>query len=166
MQAIPSYFQEAPLLQSERLILRAFKARDAADCVEISVYDGVSATTEEEALLILQRIWADCLRGESVHWGICLKEDNKIIGNCGFYRGFKDNTGEIGYVLKTAHQGKGIMTEAICLVVFDFGFKAMQLDKIVAYTGPENIASQKVLEKVGFKELERTSSELKLELTK
>lgn len=94
----------------------------------------------------------DFARGETVHWGICGRDGREILGTCGYYRGFADNTGEIGYILSDAHRGQGIMTEAVRLVV-EFGFRVMKLSRIIAITDPEKAGSIAVLERAGFQRL-------------
>ena len=56
---------------------------------------------------------------------------------------------ELGYDIARKHWGKGYATEAgaACL---RYGFKEAELDRIISLTHPENIASQRVLEKLGF----------------
>jgi ribosomal-protein-alanine N-acetyltransferase len=61
----------------------------------------------------------------------------------------EENKAEVGYELLPDFQGKGIAQEAM-LVVLDYGFNIMLLNKIEAYTHKENSASQKLLEKFGF----------------
>ena len=62
---------------------------------------------------------------------------------------FKKNA-ELGYWLAEPFWGKGIMTKAI-LEMVEFGFKAFDIHRIFARPFGTNIASQKVLEKAGFK---------------
>lgn len=57
---------------------------------------------------------------------------------------------ELGYWLAELYWGKGIMAEAIKQMV-DYGFKTFQINRIFARPFGTNIASQKVLEKAGFK---------------
>lgn len=57
---------------------------------------------------------------------------------------------EIGYSLVPSERGKGYCTEAANLMV-DFLFLSKDTMRIQAQTDPRNVASQKVLEKVGFK---------------
>lgn len=153
-------FEPIPVLSSPRLFLRSIRPGDAAAIVEISVYDGVFASSETEALAILNKINADCARGESIHWGIYLKATNEIVGSCGYYRGFSEKTGEIGYILRPAFRGRGIMTEAIKLIV-DFGLNSLKLDTIVAYTEPSNLASASVLQRAGFHQVTSPNENLK-----
>jgi RimJ/RimL family protein N-acetyltransferase len=57
---------------------------------------------------------------------------------------------EIGYSLVPSERGKGYCTEAAQLMV-DYLFLSKDTMRIQAQTDPRNVASHKVLEKVGFK---------------
>ena len=57
---------------------------------------------------------------------------------------------EIGYSLVPSERGKGYCTEAVRIMV-DYLFLSRNLMRIQACTDTRNLASQKVLEKVGFK---------------
>ena len=139
------------MLRGPSLTLREVLEADAGDVREFTVYDGVPALTDEDAAATLRRIHADYHRGEAVHWGICAAGTGRVVGTCGYYRGFDDQTGEIGYVLGAAWRGRGYMTEAVHLVV-NFGFDAMGLENVVAYTDATNLPSIAVLRRCGFEE--------------
>ena len=57
---------------------------------------------------------------------------------------------ELGYVLSEEYWGKGIITKAV-LQMLDYGFRTFDIERIFARPFGTNIASQKVLEKAGFK---------------
>ena len=57
---------------------------------------------------------------------------------------------ELGYWLAEPYWGKGIITKAICQMV-DYGFNTFDINRIFARPFGTNIASQKALEKAGFK---------------
>ena len=57
---------------------------------------------------------------------------------------------EIGYVLTSEERGKGYCSEAVKIMV-DYLFLSKEMVRIQAVTDVRNVASQKVLEKVGFK---------------
>lgn len=57
--------------------------------------------------------------------------------------------GEIGYALHADHWGHGYATEAARLLL-DFGFAALALHRIVATCDPRNLASARVLQKLGM----------------
>ncbi|MDQ7917790.1 GNAT family N-acetyltransferase [Mesonia sp. MT50] len=87
---------------------------------------------------------------ESIAWGISLKDEPQLIGTIGI-RNFSVNpkTAEVGYDLHTEYHQKGIMNEALSMLIH-FSFNTLQLEKIEAFTHVENQASIKLLEKNGF----------------
>ena len=155
-----SAFSKIPVLSNHRITLRGLELSEAAAIIDISVYNGVFATNETEAAHILEQINADIAKGESLHWGIFLNGTDEIAGTCGYYRGFAENSGEIGYILRESYRGKGLMTEAVQLLV-DFGFKTLKLDQIIAYTDLSNSASAAVLQRAGFTEVQAADGDRK-----
>jgi len=153
-----------PVLRGERISLRGIELDQAAAIIDIAVYDGVFATNEAEAAVTLKRIHADIARGESLHWGIFMNDTHEIAGTCGYYRGYPGNSGEIGYLLKPGHRSRGLMTEALKLII-PFGFEALKLERVVAYTAPDNQASIAVLGRLGFTEVKNTDTDRKFVLT-
>ena len=139
----------APTLTGERVTLRAMCPDDADDVLDISVYDGVHAVSVAEARSMLTRIDADAARGDTVHWGICQAGSDTVVGTIGFYRGFADAQGEVGYVLRAPFRRRGLMREALALVVA-FGFGRLELATIVARTAADNAASIGLLGRLGF----------------
>ncbi|RYG62637.1 N-acetyltransferase [bacterium] len=59
---------------------------------------------------------------------------------------------DIGYWTHPAHQGRGLMTEALRAVV-DLAFGTMEADALVAFHTMWNVGSQRVLEKAGFRRI-------------
>jgi RimJ/RimL family protein N-acetyltransferase len=57
---------------------------------------------------------------------------------------------EIGYALLPSERGKGYGTEALEMMV-DYLFLARDTVRIQVQTDPRNVASQRIIEKVGFK---------------
>jgi ribosomal-protein-alanine N-acetyltransferase len=57
---------------------------------------------------------------------------------------------EIGFVLVPQERGKGYCTEAVKIMV-DYLFLSKEMARIQAHIDPGNVASQKVVEKNGFK---------------
>jgi len=78
-------------------------------------------------------------------------EDGAFAGYCvarhvGFEAG-KDL--EVGYAIAPELAGKGLATE-VAQGLSDYLFDAFPVDKLVAFTDPRNVVSQRVLEKSGF----------------
>lgn len=82
-------------------------------------------------------------------WAVVYKKHQKLIGHCGFK--FLENTREIqlGYLLLESYWGVGLGTEAASASL-RYAFEVAKLDRIVAIAKPENIASRRVMEKVGM----------------
>ena len=57
---------------------------------------------------------------------------------------------EIGYIIDPAHHRRGIATEAVSAML-DFCFGELRLHRVQAFTHPDNIASRKLVEKLGFR---------------
>ena len=86
-------------------------------------------------------------------WGIFDAKNGLFIGTC-LYRPFvevPDQT-EIGYSLIKSYWGMGIGTE-LARALLIYGFANTNTNEIVALTDLKNIGSQKVLQKLGFKQL-------------
>lgn len=81
-------------------------------------------------------------------WVIRSKVDGQLVGSCDLD---SEELGEVelGYCLARAYWGKGLATEAARAVV-GFAFEALQMERLVAVVVPENTASWKLLEHIGF----------------
>jgi RimJ/RimL family protein N-acetyltransferase len=83
-----------------------------------------------------------------VRWFIIEKKDGSKIGSIGHFPVGK--LFEIGYAIIPNERGKGRCTEAVKIIV-DYLFLSKDIGRIQAHTDIRNVASQRVLEKVGFK---------------
>jgi len=137
------------MLISNQIVLRQIINADADEIMEISYYDGIQACNPNEAIEMQKKISQDYLQGDSIHWGIIDAQSSKLVGTCGYYRGFANNIGELGYVLKPSFEGKGYMTNALKKAI-EFGIDIIGLHKIIAITEKSNIKSQNVLKKLNF----------------
>jgi RimJ/RimL family protein N-acetyltransferase len=86
--------------------------------------------------------------GSEKAWFLILKKDGSKIGFLGM-RIF-GMWWQIGYVLIPSERGKGYCTEAVQIAV-DYLFMSKNIVRVQAGTFPGNIASQRILEKAGFK---------------
>lgn len=100
------------------------------------------------------------LPGLPSNWTICLKEGRQPVGSAGYIRWDREEkAGEIGFIMMHLYRNKGYMTEAL-KAVLDFGFKGMGLALIEAKAVPTNVASVRVLEKIGMKKERRVCGRL------
>lgn len=89
-----------------------------------------------------QRIWHTV-------WLMRLNSSNTIVGDLCF-KGLNDSGSvEIGYGVKPDYEGKGLMTEAVTAMV-RWASEQEGVSCVEAETESNNIASQRVLQKVGF----------------
>lgn len=141
-----------PVLTSDNILLREILPADINDIIEISYYDSKQASDAEEALEMLNKIDRNYRDGNSIHWGIADKASNVIMGTCGYYRGFKNRSGELGCVLRPQFRGKGIMTSAMTSAIA-YGFNEMLLDRVFAITTTDNFKAIKLMERLGFRKI-------------
>ncbi len=144
-------------LESERLLLRQITPDDVNEIFALRSNPETMkyiprplATTKDDAMGHIKMIQDKIVSNEGINWAITEKGNPKMIGIIGHYRiRWEHFRSEIGYMLLPEHQGKGIITEAIQLLV-DYGFNEMKMHSLEAIIDPENTASARVLEKNNF----------------
>jgi RimJ/RimL family protein N-acetyltransferase len=145
-----------PDVETDRLRLRAFTPEDLDDLhlvfgdPQVMKYiSGGTPRSREETEIGLGRTIEGWQRRGFGFWAVTLRDDDKLIGYCGLI--FLDDTTEVevAYGFRRSEWGKGFATEAAraCL---RWGFEELKLERIVAVVNPENLASQRVLEKLGM----------------
>ena len=152
------FYENFPVIESDNLILREIIEDDLKDIAvftrdpEIYKYWGDNMSTLEKNVGSYYERFIKRTPGEKrnvFHWGIALKNENRIIGQI-FLKDIQNNRiGSIGYRIARDYWGKGIMTEAVKTVI-KFCFTQTELKRLEASAQKENIASNKVLEKSGF----------------
>lgn len=144
------------ILQTPRLILRQFTEADAhlilslnRDPEIVKYLHEPSLTTVEQAEKILQDIILPQYKNNLGRWAIHTKENTDFIGWCGLkYRPELDEI-DLGYRLMQKTWGKGFATEA-AQHSLEHGFNKLNLKLITGRAHIENLASIKVLEKIGM----------------
>lgn len=142
-------FLEYPELKNDRVHLRDISSKDSNQLFDILFYNQKEAGDINGVLKILKKVDFNYRQGTGINWGIVDLKTSEIAGTIGFYRGFKDDTGEIGFVTKEKFRRQGLTYYSI-LELVKFGYQKMNLKKIVAYTKPDNFASQNLLKKSNF----------------
>lgn len=142
-------FEAFPVLNGTRVNLIEMTPAHSGSLHEIMFYDGKPIASISETIRIIEKIGQDYLKGETVNWAIIEKDSNEPIGTIGYYRGFENDTGEIGFVQRPQFRGKGFMSEAVSLVV-QFGRERMHLQRIIAITKSSNEPAIRVLERNRF----------------
>ncbi len=154
---------EFPVLETERLILREWSVDDAADLFvfysreEVFRYVASEPLTTMEQSTFLAASFRSWFRENkpSIVWAVVLKESGRVIGEISLHSWSPENfRTQIGYSFSPEVWGKGIAKEAATAVI-TYGFKdfyPFTINRIEATTSPENTASRKLLERLGFTE--------------
>ena len=150
-------FSHFPVISTSRLILRRIAKADAGDFFRLRSDKNIMqhigrpiALNIDDAVQLIEVIEDQFQNNSGITWGITMKEEKKIIGTIGLWRIIKEHhRAEIGYLLGTSFQGRGLMQEAIEPVI-EYGFKKIKLHTIEANVSPLNTASIKLLEKNNF----------------
>lgn len=156
-----------PVVETERLILRAHTADDAphshalwADETTRRFIGGAKATPGEAWLRMLRYpgLWAFLGYG---YWAVTEQGSGRFVGECGFADFHRDMTPsirglpELGYAMIPDTHGKGYATEAV-LAAQDWIDRKLNRPRCAAIISPENTASIRVAEKAGYAVLTNT----------
>ena len=88
--------------------------------------------------------------GTHAQFAIERREDGVVVGTCTLYAlDAQCRRADIGYVLLPSQWGRGYATEANTALL-DWGFGALDLNRVEADIDPRNVASARALERLGF----------------
>jgi ribosomal-protein-alanine N-acetyltransferase len=158
--AYNSAFDEFPVLETERLLMRRLELKDAAAMAEyakdpslLQHIDGF-ITSYEEAVRWID-IWNNEAYGAKafIRWGIENKAENKLIGTIYLFAPVGDDKigrkMDLGYEISKPYRNMGYAAEAIRRIS-RYGLEVMELKRIQAQIIPENSASIRACIKAGF----------------
>ncbi len=142
------------MIETERLILRRFTPEDLDELAalradpEVMRYIGEQPRAKVEQRLNYYISLYES-RGLGM-WAVIDKGTGALIGWCGLI--FLDGTGEVevGYGAAKRYWGQGLMSEA-ARASLRYGFERAGLRRIVAVAMPENLASRRIMEKLGMR---------------
>jgi len=122
---IDAAFTHFPSLTTNRLLLRQIQPEDEeaffatfSDEEVMEFYGYEPHQSLDDSRELIRRIQAGYARRESIHWGITLQGEDRVIGSCSFHRfdaGF--HRAETGYELNRAFWGQGMMFEAVSAIL-------------------------------------------------
>lgn len=143
--------------ETPRLLLEPLTTDDAPHLLALmntpkwikNIGDRKVYTVEAAANYITQKINPQFERLGFGNYKVVRKSDGEFLGNCGLY----DREGlegvDIGFAFLPAYEKKGYAFEA-AQKIRDEGFNRFGITTISAITIPSNLASQKLLEKLGL----------------
>lgn len=139
------------IIETENLYIRKFKYDDYEDLYEyLSDYEVVKFEPYEPFTLEQCKKEAISRAKSENFYAVCLKENNKLIGNLFFAKNNNDfNTWEIGYVFNKNYHRQGYGSEST-LSLIQFLFSNKNARRILAECDPLNIASWQLLENIGM----------------
>ncbi|BAZ19407.1 GCN5-related N-acetyltransferase (plasmid) [Kalymmatonema gypsitolerans NIES-4073] len=146
-----------PTLETKRLTLRKLCMEDAADMYEYACDPEIASFglwlpfhSIEDSKKDLAEVIEGYNKGEIFVWAMELKTERKMIGRIGLGDySFRNARAEVGYASNRKYWGKGLMTEAVKQII-DFSFAKLGMNRISAVCLPDNVASIRILEKVGM----------------
>jgi [ribosomal protein S5]-alanine N-acetyltransferase len=146
-------------IETERLLLREFRASDESDIhayasdsevVRLMIW-GPNTPEQTRAHLTKVLDAQDEWPRASVGLAMELRSERRMIGAIELrMRDEANRTADIGYVLTRKDWGRGYMTEAV-RAILDVAFRRLELHRVWATCDPRNHASYRVMEKVGMR---------------
>lgn len=154
---------EFPALSTARLKLTRIGPPDAPSVFEmfshpevVRYYDLEPFSQIAQAEALIELFESRHRAGSGIRWAIRIGSTDELVGTCGYnsWSG-KMRSATVGYDLKRTHWGQGIAAEAVREAVraaFAGVLACGPLHRIQADTIPGNVASERLLLKLGFKE--------------
>jgi RimJ/RimL family protein N-acetyltransferase len=147
------------ILETERLILRRQVIEDL-DALwelycdpEVTKYIPDAPKSREEAREELEWFMnGHPRRPELGLWATILKENGKFIGRSGLLPWTIEGQDEVevAYTIAREYWGRGLGSE-VAAAILEYGFEHLKLSRLICMPEADNIASQKVAEKIGMR---------------
>jgi RimJ/RimL family protein N-acetyltransferase len=146
-----------PMLTSRRLHLRRFRNEDAdamhqcfGNPEAMRFWDHPVHTKRIETERAVRR-FIDCTPSYCRFWAVADAKTDRCLGMVNYHDGhIRVKRVTIGYIIDPAHHWKGIATEAVSAML-DFCFGELGIHRVQAFIHPDNTASRKLVEKLGFR---------------
>jgi ribonuclease HII len=145
----------APEIETARARLRMFTLDDLDDLhailsdPEVVRHVGTGLPiTREETEAALKSIISHWERRGTGRWAVTDKASGRLIGWAGLR--LLEGTPEVVYLLTKDYWGNGLATE-VARACLSYGFDRRHFGRIVAIAMPANLASQRVMEKLGMR---------------
>ena len=142
-------------IETERLYLRKLARADYEDMLRVFTSfrnpDGSLGLPEDVRGWLHHYIAHEQQRGYGM-FAVLLKSNGRVVGDCGLehYENIDGRSGiEIAYEFDKAYWRHGYATEA-AIVVRDYAFTELGLNRIVAFILEDNVGSRRVAEKIGM----------------
>ncbi len=147
-----------PIFKTERLYLREFLPTDAQAFYTMNLDPEVIRYTGDEPFknVAQAKEFLENYNEYKTHgygrWAVCLKDTHEFIGFCGLKYHPKEAITEVGFRIIKSYWNLGYATES-AIACLTYGFKELGLEQIYAHAHVDNLASARVLEKIGLKKI-------------
>lgn len=148
------------ILQTDRLTLRTWEDSDTTPMTQINLdkqvhqFLGVVADRQQTQAMITRWIKHYQEKGYSLY-AVELKASHELIGFIGIitpnFEAHFTPAIEIGWRLSSKHWNQGYATEG-AKAVLQYAFTQLGLEEIVSFTATTNLASQRVMQKIGLQQ--------------
>lgn len=146
-----------PTLHTSRLLLRPFRDCDAEALYALHTnpkvmryWDAPPWTERQRAVTFLAACKQMEEQGSGARLAIEMKASGSFVGWCAGFSWTTDHRSlGIGYCLSESAWGQGVATEAVHALL-GWAFGALDLNRVEARLDTRNLASSRVLEKLGF----------------
>ncbi|HTK32215.1 MAG TPA: GNAT family protein [Candidatus Saccharimonadaceae bacterium] len=147
-----------PMLTTSRLVLRETAAHDVdavfameSDPVAMRYWSKPPMRDVAEAEAAVERAMSLFPARTALRWAMTRPEDDRLIGHVSLFNFVEQSDrADLGYGMNRDHWGQGFMSEALNAVV-DYAFGPMGLRRLEADIHPDNLASLRSLERLGFR---------------
>lgn len=102
---------------------------------------------EATARRYLEQVTLRLAEGSTLTWAWCAADDDRLLGVVGIYR--VDGEPEVGYWTHPEARGRGLTVRAAALAA-GHAFGTLGLERLAGYAAAGNVASWKVLERLGM----------------
>lgn len=146
-----------PQLNTERLLLRRivpedkdllYKIYTEADTANVFFTDDQSGIDQMD--IIMNGFKQTYENKEGIYWAITLRENDDLIGTCGYEHLEVNSHGDISFSIPQKYWKKGITQESLELII-EYGFEFLGLNEIKAHTTLANVVTRRLFEKLKFK---------------
>ncbi|MCB8883847.1 GNAT family N-acetyltransferase [Acidisoma cellulosilytica] len=146
-----------PILLTPRLCLRQFRTDDTdamhacfADHAAMRFWDGPAHTKRIETERAVRRFIA-CHPPRHQSWAVADATTDRCLGLVNYHdRHPSFERATLGYMIDPACQRQGIATEALGALL-DYCFGPLGLHRVQAFIDPDNTASRRLVESMGFR---------------
>ena len=153
------FFYRLPVLETEDLILRKPRLKDAGDIFRYASDEAVSRyvlwdphRSVGETRSFIRDLRSRIRAGFPSSWAVELRSSGKVIGTIGFVWYSPENrSAELGYSFSREYWNHGYATQALSAVI-DCLFRSIPVNRLEAQHDVRNPASGRVMEKCGLRQ--------------